>query len=82
MLERATGRDINGDGRLGRGFDVVPGFPAVYGNPTYLYGQTGVVATNQYVPPQTSYPSQYASQYASRYPSHSHHSHLSYRPYY
>ncbi|CAF5224720.1 unnamed protein product, partial [Rotaria magnacalcarata] len=34
MLERMTGRDINGDGILGRRPDVVPGYPAVYGYPS------------------------------------------------
>ena len=53
MLERATGRDINGDGRLGRPHDVVPGFPAVYGNPSMVYGPGGrVIATNNAVRPR------------------------------
>ncbi len=52
MLERATGRDINGDGVLGRLPDVVPGYPAVYGNPNMVYGPGGrVVATNNAVRP-------------------------------
>ena len=51
MIERMTGRDINGDGYLGRRPDVLPGYPAVYGHPSYVYGSGGrVYATNQYVP--------------------------------
>lgn len=51
MIERMTGRDINGDGYLGRRPDVLPGYPAVYGHPSYVYGHNGrVLATNNYVP--------------------------------
>jgi hypothetical protein len=50
MLERMTGRDINGDGILGRWPDVVPGYPGVYGYPSYIYGPGGYVfPTNSYV---------------------------------
>jgi hypothetical protein len=52
MLERATGRDINGDGVLGRLPDVVPGYPAAYGHPSMVYGPGGrVVPTNGFVRP-------------------------------
>jgi len=53
MMERMTGRDINGDGILGRIPDVVPGYPAVYGFPTMVYGPGGTIyATNQFVGPR------------------------------
>jgi hypothetical protein len=54
MLERMYGRDINGDGILGRRPDVVPGYPAVYGYPSMVYGHGGqVYATNNFVPRHT-----------------------------
>jgi hypothetical protein len=50
MLERMTGRDINGDGYLGRRPDVVPGYPAVFGYPSFVYGPGGqIYATNGFV---------------------------------
>jgi hypothetical protein len=52
MLERATGRDINGDGYIGRRPDVVPGYPAVYGYPTMRYGAGGhIYPTTSFVAP-------------------------------
>ncbi len=45
-----TGRDINGDGYLGRRPDVVPGYPAVFGYPSFVYGPGGqIYATNGFV---------------------------------
>jgi hypothetical protein len=53
MLERMSGIDINGDGYIGRRPDVVPGFPAVYGYPSMVYGPGGqIYPTNSYVGPQ------------------------------
>ncbi|CAF4074805.1 unnamed protein product [Adineta steineri] len=52
QLERATGRDIDGDGVIGRPLDVVPGYPAVYGHPSMVYGRDGQIhATNDFVAP-------------------------------
>ncbi len=50
MLERMTGRDINGDGYIGRRPDVVPGFPVVYGYPSLVYGPGGhIYSTTNFV---------------------------------
>jgi hypothetical protein len=69
MLERVTRRDINGDGILGRRPDVVPGYPAVYGHPSMVYGPGGqVYSTNNFVAPNYQQQQQY----------HSHHSHHRY----
>ena len=40
-LERLYRIDFNGDGHIGQPYDVVPGFPAIYGYPTMLYGPGG-----------------------------------------
>ncbi|CAF2902285.1 unnamed protein product [Rotaria sp. Silwood2] len=55
MWERRLGVDINGDGILGRRRDVVPGYPAVFGYPSMVYGSGGqIYATNNYVAPNRS----------------------------
>ena len=55
QLERATGRDYNGDGILGRRPDVIPGYPAAAGYPSMMYGPTGqVYATNGFVAPNSA----------------------------
>jgi len=52
MAERMTGVDLNGDGYLGRRPDVLPGFPAVFGYPSMVYGPNGQIhPTNNYVGP-------------------------------
>jgi len=41
---------LNGDGYIGRRPDVVPGYPAVYGYPSLVYGPGGqIYATNGFV---------------------------------
>ncbi len=72
MLERMTGRDINGDGYLGRMPDVVPGYPAVFGYPSMVYGPGGQVhPTFSYVGPH--YPQQ---QHHHHQHHHHHHNHF------
>ncbi|CAF1349366.1 unnamed protein product [Adineta steineri] len=85
QLERATGRDINGDGILGRRPDVVPGFPAVHGHPSMVYGQSGqIYATNNFVAPRTQtgyspYSTNPYSQYSYTHHPYSHQSHSYHR---
>lgn len=50
MAERMYRTDFNGDGYLGRRHDVVPGYPAVFGYPSMVYGPGGsVIPTNNFV---------------------------------
>jgi hypothetical protein len=70
MLERATQRDIDGDGLIGRLPDVAPGHPAIYDHPSILYGPGDQMhATNNFVAPQQQ-------QYHHHHRHHHHSSHF------